>query len=229
MRFQTHLIYLAICLVLLLIVLGEHSCINQYKAKLEQKCPDGLIQRDTIRVKDSSQTGWYQPQPEMAFLEGGHIPDEIPGAKTSSLLGSKGFKELDSNNLELEHLKPISEPEYQGNTPQDYSLFYYSDTVPVKYGRVIIQDTTNGQILARRVFADLDIPVITNTVTVQQPPKAQFYFGFIGQYDLYTTGVRAGPSLLYKTKKDRIYELAALAGSGPIKQPIIQGSVKFKL
>jgi hypothetical protein len=221
MRFQTHLIYWSICLGLLLIVLGEHSCINQYKAKLAEKCPDGLIQKDTIRVKVSSQTGWYVPQPEMTFLEGGHIPD-------------KPAKSNQGNSVAVTSAQPDEpaqdpEPKYQGNTPQDYSLFYYSDTIPVKYGRVIIQDTTNGQILARRVFTDFNIPVITNTVTVQQPPKAQFYFGFIGQYDLYTTEVRAGPSLLFKTKKDRIYELAALAGSGPIKQPIIQGSVKFKL
>lgn len=87
----------------------------------------------------------------------------------------------------------------------------YKDTIPIsndlKLGTLIVTDTVwTNRIINRQIFRDIKFPKITETVTITNPPKRQFYAGGI------LLGNKEGlnsinPGFLYKDKKDRIFSL----------------------
>lgn len=231
MRIQLSTILFILLLIAVIGLLGQQSCIRRLETKLAEKCPEGVVIIDTTKVKDSSATGWYRPT-AMAYDEterlrvSGQIPPEsVPGYITA--------KQKEKIQEATEAQMPDGGQQDSGVvTADDYfyrPLYFYSDTVKVKYGKIIIQDSTTAPILARNVIPLFEIPVVTKTITLTRPPKAQMYIGLNGQYNPQDMRVHAGPSLMFKSKDDHIYEVGALFNPSQLKQPIIQGSLKFKI
>lgn len=85
-------------------------------------------------------------------------------------------------------------------------IVHYRDTVKIDHGSIAIIDTIEGnRIAGRRVVANLQIPVIKETMTVYQPKRT---IGYVGlnvsggpQNYLYSAGV----DFSLKTKNERIY------------------------
>lgn len=92
---------------------------------------------------------------------------------------------------------------------------YYSKNIQTtnfqhKYGTIKIVDTvTKNEIIGSELTANLVIPEVTKTVTIEKTlePKRQVYVGA----GLYGNQIRpismANVGLLYKDKKDRIYQV----------------------
>jgi hypothetical protein len=82
----------------------------------------------------------------------------------------------------------------------------YSDTLELdSLGTVVIRDTVwlNKLYGKREYIKDYKIPFVTKTIIKKEEPKRQMYVGgnvFIGGSSLMT------PGLLYKDKKDRVYQ-----------------------
>lgn len=92
------------------------------------------------------------------------------------------------------------------------ALSVYSDTLKLdSIGKITIIDTVWLNKLKQRTYIkDYKIPFVTKTVTIikEQDPKRQLYiggnlFGDKGTLQLLT------PGILYKTRKDQIYQLNA--------------------
>jgi len=86
----------------------------------------------------------------------------------------------------------------------------YKDTLKLdSLGTIIINDTVFMNTLGKRTkIYDYKIPVVTKTVTItkQEEPKRQLYIGG----NLFTDATRSTiivPSLIYKDRKDRIYQI----------------------
>ena len=82
----------------------------------------------------------------------------------------------------------------------------YADTLKLdSLGTIVIKDTVwlNKLHGKREYIKDYKIPFVTKTITKREDPKRQLYIGgnaFMGQSSLLT------PGLIYKDKKDRIYQ-----------------------
>jgi hypothetical protein len=91
--------------------------------------------------------------------------------------------------------------------------FVYKDTIKVgEYGYIAVLDTVKeNKIVYRRTRDNFNIPVVkeTKTITKYAPPVRQLYVGggVMVNNTIGIRGVEAG--LLYKTKKDAIYNLSA--------------------
>lgn len=91
--------------------------------------------------------------------------------------------------------------------------FVYKDSIKVgDYGYIAVLDTVKeNKIVYRRTRDNFNIPVVkeTKTITKYAPPVRQLYVGG-GVLVNNTIGIRgAEAGLLYKTKKDEIYNLSA--------------------
>jgi hypothetical protein len=95
----------------------------------------------------------------------------------------------------------------------------YSDTLNLdSLGTVVIRDTVwlNKLYGKREYIKDYKIPFVTKTITKKEDPRRQMYIGgntFIGGSGLLT------PGLIYKDRKDRVYQ--ANIGLG------IDGSINY--
>ena len=105
----------------------------------------------------------------------------------------------------------------------------YIDTLRFKdsIGYVSITDTIFKNTIANRTFKEyIDIKVITNTTIVKDLPKGQVYLGG-------TVGIEKpnllliGPSLLYKTKSDKMHGIGA--GFNSNLDLYVQGSIYWKI
>ena len=114
----------------------------------------------------------------------------------------------------------------------------YNDSISLlvkgkKYGVVKITDSISNNELFNRVSSYLlDIPVVTTTTTItkQAEQKRQLYvgLGFIGNNNDIVNG--ATTHLLYKTKKDNIYQIQAGGQSiNNVITPQFGASVFFKI
>lgn len=85
----------------------------------------------------------------------------------------------------------------------------------------VIHDTlSQNKIISRQVFTDFKVPVIT------QGQRTQLYLGVMAQGNPLTPISGFGPSLMLKTKQDKIFEVGALYGNGQI---FYQAGIKFKI
>jgi hypothetical protein len=164
---------------------------------------------DTVFVKVKDSSGWYRPN--ITTIEPGRIPANKP--KPESVDSFPTFEEEPFFVDTAAILKDY------------YSKVFYSDTTKTRYGNVIIKDTvTENRISARQVITDFNIPVITKTVT--QPKRTQVYIGMNVQ-GMPTSPITAfGPSIMLKTKQDKVIELGALTAG---HYWMYQASLKFKL
>jgi len=108
-----------------------------------------------------------------------------------------------------------------------YAKKVFNDTIKLDYGKIYIQDTVStNKIVSRLWNADLLMPTITDTKIVKELPKNELYFG--ARVDLQKNGtfVGIGPSLLLKTKRNRIYGVGVNLVGG---QPIYNVQLNIKL
>lgn len=82
----------------------------------------------------------------------------------------------------------------------------YADTIKLdSLGTIVVKDTVwlNKLYGKREYIKDYKIPFVTKTITKKEDPRRQMYIGgnsFIG-----TSGLLA-PGLIYKDRKDRVYQ-----------------------
>jgi len=86
-----------------------------------------------------------------------------------------------------------------------YAKNVFTDTFKIEYGKFVIRDTIQfNRVLGRSYYADLVVPVITNTQIVKERPKVQVFAG-IG----YSTISDVSAHLFLKTKKNTLFGLGA--------------------
>ncbi len=78
-----------------------------------------------------------------------------------------------------------------------YTERLYADTQTVQYGSIIIHDViTKNQIKQRRLQSNFNIPEVTKTITLKEPPRVKAYIGFsaMGNKEsiIYATGASFG-------------------------------------
>jgi hypothetical protein len=80
---------------------------------------------------------------------------------------------------------------------------YYSNTSPVEYGTVIINDTvTQNRITGRSVILNQNIPEITKTVTLRDPKRNVFYAGIVALGNAANLPYASGLTFDLKLKND---------------------------
>jgi hypothetical protein len=111
-----------------------------------------------------------------------------------------------------------------------YSKVVYKDTLKLKdsLGYVSITDTIfNNSILGRVWDSHINKITINDRMIVKELPKNQFYLGSELGLNNQTVFTSFSPSLLLKTKKDRIFSIGV--GLGPNQSIQCQGGVYIKL
>lgn len=90
-----------------------------------------------------------------------------------------------------------------------YAKNVFVDTLGVQYGKLIIRDTVQfNKLLGRSYYADLLVPVITNTEIVKEKPKVQVFAGLgTGIYNKSISEVSA--HLFLKTKRKYLLGVGA--------------------
>lgn len=85
----------------------------------------------------------------------------------------------------------------------------YSDTLKLdSLGTIVVRDTVwLNKLYGKRSYTkDYKIPFVTKTITKSEPPKRQLYIG--GNLFGNTNSIQSiTPGLLYKNKKDQIYQV----------------------
>lgn len=91
-----------------------------------------------------------------------------------------------------------------------YQKAFYSDTQRVKYGKVIINDSVHqNRITYRNFVADLNVPEVTNTITVAQKRNV-VYLDFAGMGTISSPLYALGGGLTLKNKQDKLYSVGAM-------------------
>ena len=86
-----------------------------------------------------------------------------------------------------------------------YAKNVFTDTFSIQYGKFVIRDTVQfNKVLGRSYYADLLVPVITDTKIVKERPKVQVFAGLgTGIYNKSISEVSA--HLFLKTKKNTLF------------------------
>ena len=144
-------------------------------------------------------------------------PEEI--VKTDTIWKTTNDTVFKTVNIVKKEFININKPEYKptesidscktrfNNLLNDHlTRTVYSDTLQLdSLGTVVIRDTIwlNKLYGKREYIKDYKIPFVTKTIIKKEDPKRQMYIGgnaFIGTQGLLT------PGLIYKDKKDRVYQ-----------------------
>lgn len=90
-----------------------------------------------------------------------------------------------------------------------YAKNVFTDTFNIQYGKFIIRDTVQfNKVLGRSYYADLLVPVVTNTQIVKERQKVQVFAGLgTGIYNKNISEVSA--HLFIKTRKNTLYGIGA--------------------
>jgi hypothetical protein len=106
---------------------------------------------------------------------------------------------------------------------------FYTDTLDLgQDSYVTIEDTVvENKIFARKFTSTITERIINDTLFLKEPAKRQIYLGLTGGFDKVNILNYAGPSLLYKDKKDKIFGLGV--GLNNSKQISLQGSIYWKI
>jgi len=90
-----------------------------------------------------------------------------------------------------------------------YAKNVFTDTFKIEYGKFVLRDTVQfNRVLGRSYYADLVVPVITNTQIVKERPKVQVFAGVgAGVYGYNISEVSA--HLFLKTKKNTLFGVGA--------------------
>jgi hypothetical protein len=86
-----------------------------------------------------------------------------------------------------------------------YAKNVFTDTFNIEYGKFVIRDTVQfNKVLGRSYYANLLVPVITDTKIVKERPKVQVFAG-LG----YSTISDVSAHLFLKTKKNTLFGVGA--------------------
>jgi hypothetical protein len=94
---------------------------------------------------------------------------------------------------------------------------------------------SGGNILSRKYFSKIKLPVKESTQKVKEEPRGNLYLGLNGGLDKPNYVYSLGTSLLYKTPKDKIYEIGlgvwnqTINGTDGRFIPYIRGGVYWKV
>jgi hypothetical protein len=108
-----------------------------------------------------------------------------------------------------------------------YAKKVFNDTFRINYGKIYVQDTVQQNRIIGRLFgADLLVPVVKESLTVEKLPKNELYLGVRTDWEKNGTFVGIGPSLLLKTKRQRIYGVGVNLVNG---KPVYNIQMNIKL
>lgn len=173
-------IIIGLCIVILCFLLFDCN---------GKKCPEPeeSIVYDTVYKAERIDTV-YIPRP-YAVYRPGNVPEPLEKWDTIYI---QEFDDLEKDLIINDY----------------YSFYIYKDTIPNKYGNVVIEDTiSRNKIISRGVTTSLNIPEVTKTITLVQPKRAAVFIGadLFGSKEELAAGY--GVNLSLKTKKDRIVEV----------------------
>lgn len=168
------------------------------------------IKRDTtiVTIKDSS--GWSKPVPVAV------TPGKVPTRKPV-------LKPVEGSNVPDTIWLPVDTSAILADY---YAVRDYDTTYKFADGEVKVQNSvTENSLATQRVLPTFHRTEITETITQAEKKRGQVYLGIEGyggkQYPLYG----AGASLMYKTKRDKVYEI------GPVifkdQAVMLKAGVKF--
>lgn len=109
-----------------------------------------------------------------------------------------------------------------------YTLRWYRDSVPTDYGSIIINNQVSGNKLQlQQVTTDLKLPVITKTITLQQPERVELWYSLVAQGGRINPLSGVGGGLMLKLRNGQAIEADVLYGlSG---NAIYQASYKRRI
>jgi hypothetical protein len=111
-----------------------------------------------------------------------------------------------------------------------YSKVIYKDTLKLKdsLGYITLTDTIfQNNISGREWVSHVNKITIKDVTIVKELPKNQFYLGGLLNLNNKTGFTSVGPSVLFKTKKDRVFSVGA--GLGTNMTVYYQGGIYIKL
>jgi hypothetical protein len=111
-----------------------------------------------------------------------------------------------------------------------YAKNVYIDTLKLadSLGYIVVNDTiSENSLLGRMWTAQVNKTTIKEQIIVKELPKNQVYIGIVGGFDKVNFVNFAGPSLMLKTKTDKVYSVGVgYSGAGSIS---IQGGIYWKI
>jgi hypothetical protein len=111
-----------------------------------------------------------------------------------------------------------------------YSKEVYKDTLKLNdgLGYVSVIDTVSQNKIIGRVWnSQVNKIIVKDTKIVKKAPVNQLYIGAVGGFDRVNIVNYVGPTLVFKTKKDKLYSLGI--GYGTNKQISLQGGIFWKI
>lgn len=111
-----------------------------------------------------------------------------------------------------------------------YSKIVYKDTLNLNENRgtiTVIDTVSQNKIIGRLWSSSINQKTIYDITIVKELPKTQLYIGGVTGFDKTNIINFVGPSLLLKTKQDRVYSLGV--GYGTDKNVSIQAGIYWKI
>lgn len=167
-----------IIIILIIIIILQRSCSNQKN----YDCPTETIKIDTEFIKIDSIVEKKVP-----------IYVSIPGKIPSSLQPKENCDSL--------------RVQYDTLIKNFIAINVYKDTLSLgKYGKLSVIDTIQFNELRHRTYIpDIQIPTITKTIIQKEESRRQLYIGINGFVN--KNNITAfSPGLLYRNKKDQLYQ-----------------------
>lgn len=191
--------------ILIVVILFQSMC--QGKKILPPQTPLVKTEIKYIKVTDT-----IIKNVKIANIDDSYVPKE------KELQPSADYDTLNDSFIKLVNL-------YVRKTTYKDTIHLNIDTL--KIGNVYVTDTVQFNKLKKRTYNfDYKIPVIEKTVTIKEEPKRQLYIG--GNISSSKKAIESiSPGLIYKSKKDQLYELNA--GINLEGDFIVGGGVYWKL
>lgn len=111
-----------------------------------------------------------------------------------------------------------------------YAKRVYIDTLRLadSLGYIVVNDTVSQNSLLGRLWnAQVNKTTIKETLIVKELPKNQVYIGLVAGFDKQNVVNFAGPTLMLKTKTDKVYSIGV--GYSASKEVSIQGGIYWKI
>lgn len=111
-----------------------------------------------------------------------------------------------------------------------YAKRVYIDTLKLadSLGYIVVNDTVSQNSLLGRLWnAQVNKTTIKETLIVKELPKNQVYIGLVAGFDKQNVVNFAGPTLMLKTKTDKVYSIGV--GYSASKEVSIQGGIYWKI
>jgi hypothetical protein len=207
MKLNTNQILIAGLILIVLLLATCTTCQRTKINDLKKDCGKVItkVERDTIYKTDSFTSTSYIPQPYAV-------------ERTVT-------KEIQLPGKEVLVLAPID----SAAILKDYlSSYYYKDRLQTEYGFIDVSDTISKNRTAGRSWkANFSIPVVKETITVQEKKRNSVWVGLIAQGNNATYLQSGGVSLMLQNKRNTAFEVGALTDlSGNLNY---QAGIKFKL